>query len=139
MPKITNIHFFTFFILINFLLISLSIANENISIGITIGKGNSKEFSTSAIVKAVEDSPAQKAGILKGDFINSINKTKIKSPIHFIKTIKSFNKNDKIQIELIRNKKYLTKELVLITKETVNKDAKIAKTILWDFMVLQIE
>ena len=105
MKKTANIYFLTFCLLINFSFITISAANENISIGITIGKSNSKEFSTSAIVKAVEDdSPAQKAGILKGDFINSINKTKIKSPIHFIKTIKSFNKNDKIQIELIRDK-----------------------------------
>ncbi len=128
MPKITNIHFFTFFILINFSLFSLSIANENISIGITIGKSNSKEFSTSAIVKAVEDdSPAQKAGILKGDFISSINKTKIKNPIHYIKTIKSFNKNDKIQIELIRDKKYLTKEIILSVKKISETNTGIKK------------
>ncbi|MDC2969973.1 CHAT domain-containing protein [Candidatus Pelagibacter sp.] len=128
MPKITNIHFFTFFILINFSLFSLSIANENISIGITVGKSNSKEFSTSAIVKAVEDdSPAQKAGILKGDFISSINKTKIKSPIHYIKTIKSFNKNDKIQIELIRDKKYLTKEIILSVKKISETNTGIKK------------
>ena len=123
MPKIAKICFLTFCILLNFSLISLSIADENISIGITIGKSNSKEFSTSAIVKAVEDnSPAQKAGILKGDFISSINKNKIKNPIHYIKTIKSFNKNDKIQIEIIRNKKYLKKEVVLIAnKESIKK------------------
>ena len=128
MSKITNILFFIFFILINFSLFSLSIANENISIGITIGKDNSKEFSTSAIVKAVEDdSPAQKAGILKGDFISSINKTKIKNPIHYIKTIKSFNKNDKIQIELIRNKKYLKKEVVLSAKKESVKKVELPK------------
>ena len=128
MQKIANIHFFTFFILINFSLISLSIANENISIGITIGKSNSKEFSTSAIVKAVEDnSPAQKAGILKGDFISSINKTKIKNPIHYIKTIKSFNQNDKIQIELIRNKKYLKKVVVLSAKKEAIKKVGLPK------------
>ena len=59
---------------------------------------------------------------MKGDLINSINQKKIKNPIQYIKTIKSFKKNDKIQIELIRNKKYLKKEVLLSAKKVAIKE-----------------
>ena len=122
MKKLSKFCFLILFLLINISSIALSEASENISIGMTVGKSNSKEFSTSAIVKDVEvNGPAQKAGIMKGDLINSINQKKIKNSIQYIKTIKSFKKNDKIQIELIRNKKYLKKEVLLSAKKVAIK------------------
>ena len=124
MKKLSKFCFLIFFLLINISSIALSESIENISIGMTVGKSNSKEFSTSAIVKDVEvNGPAQKAGIMKGDLINSINQKKIKNPIQYIKTIKSFKKNDKIQIELIRNKKYLKKEVLLSAKKVAIKES----------------
>ena len=91
MKKIIKFCFLCFFILINFSSIVLSEEIESISVGLTIGKSHSKDFPTSAMVKNVEiDSPADKAGIKKGDLISSVNKKKIKNPVQYIKIIKSF-------------------------------------------------
>ena len=85
----------TFFIFIGLNLSTNIFAEADVKVwlGLTVGKTNQKEFSTSAIVKEIEiNSPAQKAGIMKGDLINSINQKKIKNPIQYIKIIKSFKK-----------------------------------------------
>ena len=118
----------TFFIFIGLNLSTNIFAEADVKVwlGLTVGKTNQKEFSTSAIVKEIEiNSPAQKAGIMKGDLINSINQKKIKNPIQYIKTIKSLKKSDKIQIEIIRNKKYLKKKILLTTKKVAIKESEL--------------
>ena len=58
--------------------------NKKAWLGLVITKTEQKEFSTSIMVKEVEaGSPAEKAGIKKGDLINSINKKKNKEPNSF--------------------------------------------------------
>jgi len=96
--------------------------NEKAWLGIAITKSKQKESSTSVMIKEVEaGSPAEEAGIKKGDLINSINNKKTKSPIHFIRTMNVFSSGDKIEIELIRDNKYLTKTVTLSSKKIVLK------------------
>ena len=90
---------------------------EKAWLGLVITKTEQKEFSTSIMVKEVEaGSPAEKAGIKKGDLINSINKKKTKSPIHFVRTMNALSSGDKVEIELIRDKKYIAKTVTLSSK-----------------------
>ena len=90
---------------------------KKVWLGVIIGKSEKKEFSTSIMVKEVEaGSPAEKAGIKKGDLINSINKKKTKSPIHFIRAMNVLSSGDKVEIELIRDKKYIAKTVTLSSK-----------------------
>ena len=128
MEKKNFFYFYIFIVFANCFLSSSINAKEEISLGIIVGNDKSKEFLTSAIIKEVENgSPADKAGIIKGDLINSLNKKKIKNPIEFIKTLSSLKNNEEVEIEIIRNNKYIKKKILLLTKEISNENIEFSK------------
>ena len=117
MKKLAGLLIFTVLIFINLSTFVLAETKKKVWLGIIIAKSEQKEFSTSIMVKEVEaGSPAEKAGIKKGDLINSINKKKTKNPIHFIRAMNVLSSGDKVEIELIRDKKYIAKTVTLSSK-----------------------
>jgi hypothetical protein len=77
-------------------------------------KGNSiKKFVFLKIDYVANNSPAQKAGILSGDFICSVNKKDILSKEEFNRYISRLNPNDIVTLLIMRGNNSFNKEVVL--------------------------
>ena len=61
-----------------------------------------------SVLEVTKGSPAEKAGILKGDLIIRVNDTKITDPENLFETIHNFKAGDKVKIVLIRSGKEQT-------------------------------
>jgi serine protease Do len=57
------------------------------------------------VLEVTEGSPAEKAGIKKGDIITKINDTKIESPESLFETVHNYKPGDKVKVLLTRNGK----------------------------------
>jgi membrane-associated protease RseP (regulator of RpoE activity) len=73
----------------------------------------SKNITLLLITDVAENSPAQKAGILVGDLLCSVNKKDIESVDDFKKKIAEFNPNDKVTFLIQRENTSFFKEVVL--------------------------
>ncbi|MEE8336393.1 MAG: PDZ domain-containing protein [Candidatus Neomarinimicrobiota bacterium] len=69
------------------------------------------------VSEVVEDSPAEKAGILAGDIITRIGKKKISSSADLTRKIRAENPDSKIQLTLIRKGRKKTVTAVLGTNQ----------------------
>jgi serine protease Do len=66
------------------------------------------EKAGAAVLEVTPGSPAEKAGIKKGDLITKVNETKIDGPESLFETIRGFKPGDKVNIVLIREGKQQT-------------------------------
>ena len=82
--------------------------------GITLPKGVTKGV---AVLEVVSSSPAEKAGLQKGDIITKIEKEEISSVAELRYELYKHNPGDKVVITYNRNGKELTSE---VTLEEVN-------------------
>jgi serine protease Do len=74
-----------------------------------------------SVLEVTKGSPAEKAGILKGDLIIRVNETKITSPESLYETIHNFKSGDKVKITLLRGAKEQTVNATL-DKGQMTKD-----------------
>ena len=65
------------------------------------------------VIKTQENSPAQKAGLQKGDIILSLNDTEIEDTAHFKYVLYKYEVGDTIKIKYMRNNKIHETELTL--------------------------
>jgi serine protease Do len=83
-----------------------------------------------AIVTDVQNnSPAQKAKLMRGDLIYAVNGKKVKNPSELQRLITSYNPDETITLSIERNNKEITKELTLMNKESNDIVAKNHATI----------
>ncbi len=84
----------------------------------------SKNITLLLITDVAENSPAQKAGILVGDLLCSVNKKDIESVDDFKKKIAEFNPNDKVVFLIQRENTSFYKEVVLQStpSKTIQKE-----------------
>ena len=76
-----------------------------------------------SVLEVTKGSPAEKAGILKGDLIIRVNETKIEGPENLYETIHNFKAGDKVKIVLIRGGKEQTVTATLEKGDrTMSKD-----------------
>ncbi len=73
----------------------------------------SKKITLLLVTDVVDNSPAQKAGILIGDLLCSVNKKDIESEDDFKKKISEFNPNEKVTFLIQRENTSFYKEVVL--------------------------
>ncbi len=73
------------------------------------------------ILGVFKDSPADKAGILPGDFITKINGTEISDSVQLTKVIGTIPPKEKAIFTLIRNKKEMTLSVVLEARDEEEK------------------
>jgi serine protease Do len=74
-----------------------------------------------SVLEVTKGSPAEKAGILKGDLIIRVNETKITNPETLYETIHNFKSGDKVKITLLRGTKEQTVNVTL-DKGQMTKD-----------------
>jgi serine protease Do len=74
-----------------------------------------------SVLEVTKGSPAEKAGILKGDLIIRVNETKITDPETLFETIHNYKSGDKVKITLIRGAKEQTVNATL-EKGQMTKD-----------------
>ena len=92
------------------------------------------------VTSVIEDGPAQKAGIAKGDIINKINDTKVTVPSSLSEIIRAMKVGDKIKVSYTRDGKSKTANAILgesknATSKTmtiVTKDGKTRSLIMPD-------
>lgn len=89
-------------------------------LGVAIGDGKKGVF----VKMALPGTPAQKAGIKRGDEILSINGKKVTKPGALIKEVTSIGVGNTATVLLLRNEKELRKEMVLVAKPELEKIAK---------------
>jgi len=65
------------------------------------------------VLNVAKDTPAQKYGVKRGDLIFAINNKKIKDRTDLQNTIANFQPNQKISLQIERNKKNITVDIVL--------------------------
>lgn len=65
------------------------------------------------VLNVAKDTPAQKFGIKRGDLIYAINNKKVKDRAHLQNQIASFKPNQKITLQIERNKKNINIKIVL--------------------------
>lgn len=81
------------------------------------------EKAGAAVLEVTQGSPAEKAGIKKGDLITKVNDAKIDGPETLFETIRSYKPGDKVKIVLIRDGKEQTVTATLEKSEqTMPKD-----------------
>ena len=61
-----------------------------------------------SVLEVTKGSPAEKAGIKKGDLITKVNDTKIDGPENLFETIHNYKAGDKVKIVLMRDGKEQT-------------------------------
>ncbi len=75
-----------------------------------------------SVLEVTKGSPAEKAGILKGDLIIRVNETKITDPENLYETIHNFKAGDKVKIVLVRGGKERTVTATLEKDDQLTKD-----------------
>jgi serine protease Do len=79
---------------------SIQIRMNSAFLGVSSKKA---EKGGATVLEVTEGSPAEKAGIKKGDIITKINDTKIESPETLFETIHNYKPGDKVKVLLTRN------------------------------------
>ena len=79
-------------------------------LGVTIDLAGDNKVEVTDVTK---DSPANKAGIRKGDVILKVGEVPIKEPIHVTKAIRSLKPGQKVKIECLRGKERETALVVI--------------------------
>mgnify|MGYP000859434226 CR=1 FL=1 len=72
-----------------------------------------KEETGTIVGDVVQDSPADKAGIRRGDVLLSVNGEKVKNPQEFVAKVRQKLAGDKVTIELVRQRRTQTVDVVL--------------------------
>jgi serine protease Do len=81
---------------------SIQIRMNSAFLGVSSRKA---EKGGATVLEVTKGSPAEKAGIRKGDIITKVNDSKIESPENLFETIHSFKPGDKVKIFFIREGK----------------------------------
>src|SRR5664279_1672253 len=84
---------------------SIRVRMNEVLLGVS-SKKTDKEGAS--VLEVTKGSPAEKAGILKGDLIIRVNETKITGPENLFETIHNFKSGDKVKIVLVRGGKEQT-------------------------------
>lgn len=74
------------------------------------------------VLEVTKGSPAEKAGIKKGDIITKVNETKIESPEGLYETVRSLKPGDKVKILFSRDGKNQTVEATLEKSDQLSKN-----------------
>ena len=74
------------------------------------------------VLEVTKGSPAEKAGIKKGDVITKVNETKIESPESLFETIHNFKPGDKVKVVFTRDGKEQTVTATLEKADYKSKD-----------------
>jgi serine protease Do len=74
------------------------------------------------VLEVTKGSPAEKAGIKKGDIITKLNETKIESPESLYETVRNLKPGDKVKILLTRNGKEQSVNATLDKSEQMPKE-----------------
>jgi serine protease Do len=98
---------------------SIQIRMNSAFLGVSSRKA---EKGGATVLEVTPGSPAEKAGIKKGDVITKVNETKIESPEGLFETIHSFKAGDKVKVSFIRNGKEQTVTATLDKTENNSKD-----------------
>lgn len=108
-----------FIVIIIALLSQVTLAQESIRpwLGVSIEKGEQGVF----VKNAIPGTPAEKAGILSGDEILSIDGKVVKSPEELITTIVSKGVGFTVKVELLRKKNKTTKDITLVARPDMLK------------------
>ena len=81
---------------------SLQIRMNEVFLGVSSRKSDKLG---AEVLEVTKGSPAEKAGIKKGDLITKVNDTKIENPENLFETIHNFKAGDKVKIVLMREGK----------------------------------
>lgn len=81
--------------------------------GALLGVFSEKDEKGAKITDVVEGSPAQKAGLKKGDIITRIEDKTITDPASLSEAVRSFKPEQEVEISYLRNKKKKTTKVVL--------------------------
>ena len=103
------------FLGIRYIVVDKEVAEKyklSVEYGVLIDKGSSGEKAV------VADSPAAKAGLKEGDVILSVNKIKINQNNQLSSVVRRFNIGDKIQLEVVRDKKPLSISVILGSRDS---------------------
>jgi serine protease Do len=84
---------------------SIQIRSNSAFLGVSSRKA---EKGGATVLEVTKGSPAEKAGIKKGDIITKVNESKIESPESLYETIHNFKPGDKVKILLTRDGKEQT-------------------------------
>jgi serine protease Do len=98
---------------------SIEIRMNSAFLGVSSKKS---EKGGATVLEVTSGSPAEKAGIKKGDVITKVNETKIESPESLFETIRSFKAGDKVKVSFTRNGKEQTVTATLDKTENNVKD-----------------
>jgi Trypsin-like serine proteases, typically periplasmic, contain C-terminal PDZ domain len=98
---------------------SIEIRMNSAFLGVSSKKS---EKGGATVLEVTPGSPAEKAGIKKGDIITKVNETKIESPEGLFETIHSFKAGDKVKVNFTRNGKEQTVTATLDKSENNVKD-----------------
>jgi serine protease Do len=98
---------------------SIQISMNSAFLGVSSRKA---EKGGATVLEVTKGSPAEKAGILKGDVITKVNDTKIESPESLFETIREFKPGDKVKVSFTRNGKEQTVTATLDKTDYHSKD-----------------
>ena len=98
---------------------SMQIISNSAFLGVSSRKA---EKGGATVLEVTQGSPAEKAGIKKGDIITRVNETKIESPESLFETVHNFKPGDKVKILLIRDGKEQAVVATLDKSEQMPKD-----------------
>jgi serine protease Do len=98
---------------------SIEIRMNSAFLGVSSKKS---EKGGATVLEVTPGSPAEKAGIKKGDVITKVNETKIESPEGLFETIHSFKAGDKVKVSFTRNGKEQTVTATLDKTENNRSD-----------------